>query len=157
MVATLGSRPGSSTPKQRQRLHQLKRRRGWTDEELHEAIGVESTKLLSARQASDYIRRLGGGSLPNPPGEKPAPYAGRRKTSYATRMIAPDHEEQIERLLGVYFPDKAAGLAWLEKNFDVKCPHDLLTAKRAGEVIHVLKTMNRRRRPEPVSGPVDGA
>jgi hypothetical protein len=76
--------------------------------------------------------------LPNPPGEKPRPYARKNRTG-ATRMITPDHEEQITRLLGEYFTDLAAGLAWLRKDFDAKCPRDLLTAARAGQVIHVLK------------------
>lgn len=61
-------------------------------------------------------------------------------------MIAPDHEEQIERLLGEYFGDQASGLAWLNKDFDAPTPHDLLTAQRAGQVIHVLKEMIQRRR-----------
>ena len=60
-------------------------------------------------------------------------------------MIAPDHAEQITRLLGEYFDTEAAGLAWLEKNFDVEHPRDLLTAKRAGQVIRVLKDMVARR------------
>ena len=143
-MASLSTEPRSSRPKQRQRLHQLKRRLGWSDDDLHDAIGVESTKMLSAAQASDCIERLGGGELPNPPGQKPAPYAGKRKTTDGTRMIHPDHVEQIERLLGEYFDDEAAGLAWLNKDFDARHPRDLLTAKRAGQVIHVLKDMIAR-------------
>ena len=145
-MAELNAKARSSTPKQRQRLHQLKRRLRWTDDELHEAIGVKSTTLLSAAQASEYIRRLGGGDLPYPPGQKPSPYAGKRKTTDAVRMISPDHVEHIERLLGECFDDQAAGLAWLEKDFKVKHPRDLLTAKRAGQVIRVLKDMIKRRR-----------
>ncbi len=144
MVASLRTQPGSSTPGQRQRLHQIKRRLGWSDDQLHDAIGVNSTTQLSASQASECIRRLGGGELPHRPGEKPAPYKGKRKKTDATRMIAPDHEEQIERLLREHFGDVATGLAWLEKDFDAKRPRDLLTAKRAGEVIYVLKTMIER-------------
>lgn len=109
-------------------------------------IGAESTTLLSASEASACIRRLGGGDLPYPPGEKPAPFQGKRKRSDAIRMIAPDHEEQIERLLREYFGDLDAGLAWLAKDFDAQHPHDLLTAKRAGQVIRVLKDMIDRRR-----------
>ena len=82
--------------------------------------------------------------LANPPGEKPRPYA-HKKTTDATRMIAPDHEEQITRLLGECFADPAAGLAWLERDFGAKTPRDLLTAKRAGQAIYVLKTMIARR------------
>lgn len=144
-MAHLATESGSSTPRQRQVLHQLKRRHGWTDDELHAAIGAESTTRLSASEASACIRRLGGGKLPYPPGQKPAPYAGQRKTTDATRMIAPDHEEQIARLMGEYFNDEAAGLAWLKKDFDADRPRDLLTAQRAGEVIHVLKDMIERR------------
>ncbi len=144
MIANIRTERGSSTPKQRQLLHQLKRRWGWTDDQLHDAIGAVSTKVLSAADASRCIRRLGGGELPNPPGRKPAPYQGRRQKTDATRMIAPGHEEQIERLLREHFGDLESGLAWLEKNFDVQCTRDLLTAKRAGEVIYVLKEMIAR-------------
>ena len=61
-------------------------------------------------------------------------------------MIQADHIEQIERLLAEYFGDKAAGRAWLEKDFDVKHPRDLLTAKAAGNLIRVLKDMIDRRK-----------
>ncbi len=60
-------------------------------------------------------------------------------------MITPDHEEQMTRLLGEYFADPAAGLAWLRKDFDANTPRDLLTSMRAGQVIHVLKDMIARR------------
>ena len=60
-------------------------------------------------------------------------------------MIAPDHVEQIERLLREYFGDLPTGLAWLERDFDAKHPRDLLTAQRAGQVIWVLKDMIARR------------
>ncbi len=143
-MAALNTKPGSSTPGQRMRLHQRKRRLGWTDDQLHDAIGASSTTLLSSVEASACIRRLGGGELPYPPGQKPAPFAGKRKRTDATRMIAPGHIEQITRLLRVYFDDEAAGLAWLAKDFDAKHPRDLLTAKRAGQVILVLKGMIER-------------
>ncbi len=123
----------------------MKRRQGWSDDELHDAIGAASTTSLSSEEASECIRRLGGGPLPHAPGHKPAPYAGRPNRTAATRMIAPDHEEQIERLLREHFGDLDAGLVWLEKNFDAKRPRDLLTASRAGQVIHVLKDMIARR------------
>ena len=61
-------------------------------------------------------------------------------------MIAPDHVEQIERLLREHFGDLPTGLARLEKDFDAKHPHDLLTAQRAGQVIRVLKDMIARRK-----------
>ena len=139
-MAYLATKPGSSTAKQRQVLHQLKRRHGWSDTDLHEVIGASSTTMLSAAEASECIQRIGGARLPNPPGEKPRP-SGRKRTSGVTRMITPDHEEQIERLLVEYFGDRGKGWAWLEKNFDAVCPRDLLTAVRAGQVIHVLKDM----------------
>ncbi len=82
--------------------------------------------------------------LANPPGQKPRPYR-RKQTAGATRMITPHHEEQITRLLGERFTDLAAGLAWLRKNFDASTPRDLLTAKRSGQVLHVLKDMGARR------------
>ncbi len=128
------------------RLHQRKRRLGWTDDQLHDAIGASSTKDLSSAQASDCIRRLGGGELQHPPGRKPAPFAGKRKRTDATRMIAAGHIEQITRLLCVYFDDEPAGLAWLAKDFGATDPRGLFTAKRAGQVIRVLKSMIERRR-----------
>lgn len=147
-MAQLRTQPGSSTPRQRQVLHQLKRKLGWTDADLHNAIGAGSTTLLSAAQASERIRRLGGGDLPYPPGEKPGSYAGRRRVTDAVRMISPDHEEQIERLITEYFGNAEAGVAWLRKDFDVNHPRDPLTAKRAGQVIHVLKIMLGRNSPQ---------
>ena len=151
-MAQLKTAPGSSTRKQRMILHQLKRRHGWSDDDLHEALGTDSTTHLSAAQASACIERISGMPLPNPPGQKPSPYA-RKKATGATRMIAQDHEEQIDRLLVEHFGDPDAGSAWLEKNFDAKRPRDLLTAIRAGQVIHVLKDMIARR--EDASGALD--
>ncbi len=146
-MAELNTKPGSSTPGQRMRLHQRKRRLGWTDDQLHDAIGTSSTTALSSAQASDCIRRLGGGELPHPPGRKPAPFAGRRKRTDATRMIAAGHIEQITRLLLLYSDgNEPAGLAWLAKDFGATDPRGLLTAKRAGQVIRVLKRMVERRR-----------
>jgi len=51
-MASLQTQPGTSTPKQRQRLPQLKHRHGWTDDDLHAAIGCQSATILSAAQAS---------------------------------------------------------------------------------------------------------
>lgn len=59
-------------------------------------------------------------------------------------MIAADHVEQIDRLLSEHFGDIEAGRAWLKKDFDAETPRDLLTAKRAGQVIRVLKDMIER-------------
>ena len=154
----LNSEPGSSTAKQRQILHQIKRRHGWSDDDLHDAIGAASTTVLSAAQASACIGRLGGMKLANPPGQKPSPYPYHSRASGAVRMVHADHIEQIERLLAEYFGDEAAGRAWLEKDFKVKHPKDLLTAKVAGNVIRVLKGMiNRRKAGGGASEAPDGA
>ncbi len=48
------------------------------------------------------------------------------------------------RALGECFTNPAAGLAWLRKDFNGSTPWDLLMAKRAGQVVHVLKTMIAR-------------
>jgi len=146
----LNDKLGSSTAKQRQLLHKIKRRLGFSDEQLHDAIGAASTKDLSAAAASAAIDRLGGFALPNEPGTKKSPYAG-KKPSAATRMITDDHVDEILRLGLAYFPDHYALMAWLAKNFKIPFATDarayirqLGTAKRAGEVIRVLKEMNRR-------------
>jgi len=69
-------------------------------------------------------------------------------------MILPAHEEQIARLLREAFGgNEAAGAAWLEKDFGAKTPRDLLTAMRAGQVIHVLKGMIERRKGDPSTAP----
>ena len=71
------------------------------------------------------------------------------------RMITPDQIDQIDRLMREYFPLSVDAFAWLDKNFKTG-PVDraeytddtirrLGTAKRAGEVIRVLKRMHARR------------
>jgi len=144
-MVVLRDTPGSSTAKQRQMLHRLKRRHGMTDDDLHEAIGAASTTLLSARQASEAIERLSGRGLPNPPGCKPGSYASRRKPPGVTRLITADHVEQIMRMGLDCFGDRDIFLAWLSKDFKVGDPHQLGTAKRAAELIRVLKLMLSRR------------
>ena len=143
-MASLNEQPGSSTSRQRCKLHSLKRRKRWTDDDLHVAIGADSTTKLSAKQASDAIARLGGGDLPNPPGQAPRAYTT-RATPGATRMITDAHVEQIHRLLNQRFPRSHGDkLHWLKRNFKVTCARDLATAQRAGEVIRVLKDMAAR-------------
>lgn len=156
-MATLTGNPGTSTAKQRCLLHQIKRRKGWSDEQLHDAIGGASTTALSAQQASEAIKRLSGMKLLNPPSQKPRPCDGRRSTG-AIRMITDDQVDQIVWLGLDYFPHVRALLTWLSKDFkipftEVASPAEcrtyvrrLGTAKRAGEVIMVLKRMLERRR-----------
>ncbi len=156
MMAVLNPKPGSSTAKQRQMLHRIKRRRGWSDAELHNAIGTDSTTKLSARKASEHIQRLTGMDLPNEPGQRPSPYAGKKSVG-AIRMIDNDHVEQIYRLGLLYFARPAAFGAWLSKNFNVpfrQLTHmddipallrQLGTAERAGHVIYALREMLTRR------------
>ena len=144
-MAELNTRPGSSTPKQRSTLVIVGKRRGLELAKLRETVGG-SLRGLSAADASKWIEHFSGQQLPNPPGEKPSPYGNRPQRTAATRMIHPDHVEHIERLLVECFGDQAAGLAWLKKDFKARHPRDLLTAKRAGQVIRVLKGMIDRRR-----------
>ena len=94
---------------------------------------------MRRRRVTRCTESLDLGFLVFSPGSMPTP------KKHATWMIAPDHEEQIERLLLVYFGNFDAGLAWLQKHFDAKRPHDLLTARQAGQVIQVLKDMIARR------------
>lgn len=151
----LNTTPGSSTPKQRQSLHRIKRRRAWSDAQLHDAIGADSTTHLSAKEASASIERLSGMGLPNPPGEKPGAYAGKRKAPGVVRMITDDQVDQIERLMLEYFHgNKEQAYAWLHKNFGIPnliakldgpyLIRSLGSSKRAGQVIRVLKDMVTR-------------
>ena len=156
-MAKLNDQPGSSTAKQRQLLHKIKRRRGMTDDDLHSAIGAESTTQLSAAEASAAIERLSGRGLPHPPGQKPSPYAGKRRAPGTIRMITEDQVDQIVRLGSGYFDNYQAFAAWLVKDFKVpeirglqfaglrNLIRGLATAARAGQVIAVLKTMTTRK------------
>ena len=139
----LSTHPGSSTPKQRMMLHRIKRHKGWTDDQLHDAIGEQSTTHLSCLQASRLIDSLGHVPLPNEPGQKPRPYA-RKKERGVIRMITADQVDQITRLMCQYFDTEQAGYAWLRKNFKVDCASRIGTAWRAGQIIHVLKEMHAR-------------
>jgi hypothetical protein len=152
----LRQQPGTSTPRQRSKLVVAAKRRGISLDELRAAVGG-SVRALSSQQASDLIKQYTGRDLPNPPGQKPRPCDRKRRTTGTTRMIDNDQVDQIERLLGEYFPDLDAGLLWLSGNFktpriaavdrdDVQYAiRRLATAKRAGEVIRALKLMLERR------------
>ncbi|MEK6798001.1 MAG: hypothetical protein AABZ12_03470 [Planctomycetota bacterium] len=144
---SLNVKPGSSTAKQHSSLVCAALRHGVDVHELRRMVGG-SIRQLSARQCSDWIKRFSGRDLPHPPGKKPSLYAGRRATPGVSRMITDDQCAQISRLALDYFHNHgAAAREWLRKNFGVLDPRDLLTAKRGGEVIVVLKGMIQRREP----------
>ena len=158
-MAELNTKPGSSSPMQRYLLHRIKRDHGWSDELFHEIIGFDSTKDMSAAQASEAIKRLGGIELANPPGQKPGVYKSKRAGA-AVRKIAAAHVKQIARLGLEYFDSTPELVGWLAKNFlkgvSFIPPTDaeglyrlidnLLTARRAGHVIMTLKRMCARRK-----------
>lgn len=132
------------TPAQIRALHAVMRGKGLDCDEVKALRGIASLKDLSRAQASDLIKELGGGALPNPPGGKSP--ARRRGKPGVTRMIAPDMIKQIDRMMAEYFDnDWEKGYAWLKKNFKVDGIHKLATAARAGQVIAVLKEMLERR------------
>ena len=144
-MARLRTTPESSTKEQRCKLHQLKRRLRMTDEQLHDAIGAESTTALSAAAASECITRLGGGALPNPPGKKPSVYKGRAKPG-VVRMISSDQVDQIERLIREYFNyDQEQSAVWFRSTFKCATIRELGTAKRGAVAISTLKGMHTRR------------
>jgi len=137
----LDTRRATITSGQQRRLFVIARDRGMDLDQLREAIGG-SISRLSAAQASEHIERLSGEPLPNPPGQAP-----KRKAAPAegvTRMITPEHIEQIERLLKEAFANRDAGMAWLSKDFKVDQIRGLATAERAGQVIRVLKEITAR-------------
>jgi len=149
--AALKAGAGTSTPAQRRKIVVLGKRKGLSIEAIRDLAGGKLHDLSSA-DASALIERLGGGELPYEPGTKPAPYAGRPKTSDAVRVIAQGHVDQIAALPVKYFGNLDAEHAWLKKNFQAGEPRELLTAKRAGQVIGVLKQMVKRKETE---GPAD--
>lgn len=143
-MATLKTKPGSSTAKQRKAIAIEGKRRGMTIDRLREMAGCRLHEL-SSKDASALITRLTDRGLPNPPGKKPKAYPRKKKTD-ATRMITQDQCDQIKRLALDYFGENAPALAWLKLNFNADIVRDLATAKRAGEVIAVLKGMHERRK-----------
>ena len=144
VAAVLRTFPGTSSAAQRKKLAIAAKRKGI---EIYELRGLVGCHLhdLSAAAASDWITRLSGDDLPNPPGGKPRPYA-RRKSRDTVRMVTADHMEQIGRLMLRYFENnQAAASAWFRKNWKVDSPRDLLSTKDAGDVIRVLKDMLLRK------------
>lgn len=142
-MASLNRQPGSSTAAQRSRLVVCAKRKGIELNELRAMVGG-SVSRLSALQASEWISKISGQGLPNPPGQ--APRTRWRTQEGVTRMITAEHIEQIDRLLSIVFDGSIeAGVAWLRKYFGVSDPRLLATAARAGEVIRVLKDMSVRK------------
>ena len=165
--SALSDAPGSSTKLQHQRLVMAGRDRGLDLNEIRSMCGG-SLRALSARAASDWITRFTGRDLPNPPGQAPRAY--RHPAPGTTRMIAEKHIGQILLLLCKVFPTLDAGLYWLAGNFKIPVVNlkstgrtlhsvtvasptetirQLGTARRAGEVIRVLKAMRGRAGGEP--------
>jgi len=144
VAAVLRTFPGTSSAAQRKKLAIAAKRKGIEIYELRGLVGCHLHDLSSAA-ASDWITRLSGDDLPNPPGGKPWPYA-RRKTRDTVRMVTADHMEQIGRLMLRYFENNtAAAVAWFRKNWKCDEPRELGTTERAGEVIAVLKKMLQRK------------
>ena len=144
-MATLNPKPGSSSKAQHRTLILAARSQGIDTSELRSLVGG-SIRKLSVATCSDWIKRFGGGDLANPPGQKPGPYTGKRSAGNV-RMISADQIDQITRLAREYFDGQdPADSDWLLKNFKVADPRQLATAKRAGEVIAVLKGMHQRKR-----------
>ncbi|MCO6436514.1 MAG: hypothetical protein J5J06_05455 [Phycisphaerae bacterium] len=142
-MTQLSTVPNSSSKLQHQKLVMEAANKGFALGELRKMVGG-SLRRLSALECSEWIRHFGGGDLPNPPGKKPRPY-GRKRTA-SVRVITADHVEQITRLGLTHFHSPERFENWLETNFKVRSPEQLLTAARAGEVIHVLFTMHQRAR-----------
>ena len=156
MMAQLNPKPGSSTKRQHQTLVIAGRRRGLELAETRKIVGGSITRL-SAAEASEWIEHFTGHGLPNPPGQKPGPYKGKRPAPGTVRMITEDQADQIVRLGIAYFGEAHLLIAWLVKNFKIDAVmargqrghravvRQLGTAKRAGEVIRVLKEMVARK------------
>lgn len=143
-VAQLDSRPGSIRPKQLQLIWLLGRKRHMDPQDIRDAAGG-SVSALSCEQASVLIQQLGGGELPNEPGQAPPP-PKRKRTPGTVRMISGELEEQCTNLLMKAFEyDTERAYAWLLKDFKVERVRDLATAQRAGELVYVLKTMIARK------------
>ena len=141
----LDQRAGSVSKAQLQVIGCAARQRGLDHDAVCSAAGVDSWKELSRARASTLIKRLTGEGLKNPPGHPPAPQKRRREPG-VIRLITPDQIGQITRLgLECFNDDSAWFYGWLEQNFQVRRVRDLATAKRAGQVLHVLQTMIERK------------
>lgn len=143
MSTTIDASPRSISPAQIRALLATGRKRGMEVDDVRAAAGG-SLRKLSRAQASKLIERLGGGELPNPPGT-PQRQQRRRAEPGVYRMITEEHCEQIAHLLNQVFDTPREAAAWLQKNFKVLDLRRLGTAKRAGEVIRVLKLIKQRR------------
>lgn len=142
-MPSLNTKPGSSSKRQHQVLVMAGRRQGFDLAEIRKTVGG-SIRRLSAAECSTWIEHFSGNGLPNPPGQKPSPYKGKRRTD-ATRIITNDQVEQIDRLGREFFDEHRAFCTWLAKDFKVDDVRQLATAWRAGQVIRVLKDMLARR------------
>jgi len=139
---------GSSTKAQHTALVASAAKKGMSVDDVRTLVGG-SIRKLSAKACSEWIQRISGDGLPNPPGSKPgaqrSEYQGRAAPG-VTRIISEAQCDQIMRLAVSYFEgSEEAATAWLKKNFDVSSPRELGTAQRGGEVIAVLKRMHVRR------------
>ena len=155
-MAQLDTTPGSISGAQKRALFAALKRKGMGIDDLRDLVGGSISKLSKA-DASRWIAELDGGDLPNPPGE--APQEKRRPQPGNVRLITEANVEQIIGLGTRYFETVTQFEAWLVKNFKVPARRgserveDLIrklgTAQRAGEVIHVLRTMrNRNQEPD---------
>ena len=150
-MAELSRAPRSISHDQRRRLFGLAKRRGMSTDGLRAATPDGSIGALSRAEASRLIAELGGAPLANPPGQAP-PTKKHRPAEGCVRMITSEHVGQIARLLDDYFGRNmpTRGYDWLQKNWSkngvqVKTLRDLGTARRAGQVIRVLREMIERR------------
>lgn len=142
-MASLRSAPGTSTPKQRQRIGIDARRLGFDLAEVRDWFHVESLKDLSSAQASECIQRLGGGDLPRLPGTGSRPSA--RAARGSTRIITREQIAEIKRLLNDYFNDGLDVVrkksAWLRKVYGVEQVRDIGTSQAANRCIWALRRM----------------
>lgn len=111
---------------------------------------MERLAELSRADANHILTRLTGSPLPAAPGERPK---RRKGQAGVTRMIDAQQIDQLHRLLGDCFSTPHARQLWLTRNFKVAVIKDLATAKRAGQVIRVLKLMKSRKESPSVPRP----
>ena len=135
--------PNSSTTAQRKLLVSLGRQHGLDVDGVRDLAGGKLHDLSSSA-ADALIKRLSDRDLPLP--EDAVPACRPRVAEGVTRMISPEQGEQIERLMAEYFKTSQDSFAWLKRMFKVDRVRDLATAKRASQVIVVLKGMINRRR-----------
>ncbi len=150
---SINDKPGSITRAQLQKLVLAGKDRGLVRgadlSGLREACGVVSLKGLSRAAAHQCIKRISGEDLANEPGK--APRTRKRSVPGILPMIDAALIQQIERLGVMHFGDDDHFRSWLEKNFKVRDARQLASARRAGEVINVLKQMLDRSSSSPAS------